>query len=306
MKSIKRSEDMFIISTLTPIAFFVMILSIAPIIYNVYISTTNMSLYHYDSYDFVGLLNYITIFTSPVSDFFRVGLWNVVYSVVSITLPFIVGVLAADALNKTPRFISATAMPLMILPWVVPAFITVLIWKGLFNYNFGAINLLLERIGLAKAPWLMDPNLARLSVIAVSVWLGIPFMTTMASGIIRTIPGGVMEAARLDGAGPFAIFTSFTLPLVTRRMIPVLVMGFSASFNNFTAIYLLTAGGPTSPGSIGGAGSTDIIISYIFKLTLQSRRYGLAAAYAVIVFVAIGIITLYNLRRIRRGREEVF
>ncbi len=306
MKNVRKREGLFIISTLAPIVFFVLILSVAPILYNVYISTTNMSLYHYDSYDFVGLLNYMTIFTSPVSDFFRVGLWNVVYSVVSIVVPFIIGVLAADALNKTPRFISATAWPLMILPWVVPAFITILIWKGLLNYNFGAVNLLLDQLGLAKTPWLTDHNTARLSVIVVSVWLGIPFMTTMATGIIRTIPGGVMEAARLDGAGSLAIFTSFTLPLVVRRMIPVLVMGFSASFNNFTAIYLLTAGGPTSPGSIGGAGSTDIIISYIFKLTLQSRRYGLAAAYAVIVFVAIGLITLYNLRRIRRGREEVF
>ncbi|MBN1572317.1 MAG: sugar ABC transporter permease [Deltaproteobacteria bacterium] len=306
MKSGRKTEGLFIFSTLAPIAFFLLVLSVSPILYNVYISTTNMSLYHYDSYDFVGLFNYITIFTSPVSDFFRVGLWNVVYSVVSIAVPFIIGVLAASALTRTPRFISATALPLMILPWVVPAFITILIWKGLFNYNFGAINLILERLGLSKTPWLMDPNLARLSVIAVSVWLGIPFMTTMATGIIRTIPNGVMEAARIDGAGPIAIFTSFTFPLVTRRMIPVLVMGFSASFNNFTAIYLLTAGGPTSPGSIGGAGSTDIIISYIFKLTLQSRRYGLAAAYAVIVFVAIGIITLYNLGWIRRGREEVF
>lgn len=305
----KRKNDTnatFIFSALTPIVFFVLIFSIAPIIYNAYISTTNMSLYHYDSYDFVGLSNYITLFTSPVSDFFRVGLWNVVYSIVSIAIPFIIGVLAASALTKTSRYISVPAWPLMILPWVVPAFITVLIWKGLFNYNFGAINLFLEQLGLGKISWLLDPATAKLSVIVVSVWLGIPFMTTMASGIINTIPKGIIEAARLDGAGPFATFSSFTLPLVTRRMIPVLVMGFSASFNNFTAIYLLTSGGPTNPGSIGGAGSTDIIISYIFKLTLQSRRYGLAAAYAVVVFVAIGLITLYNMRWIRKGRWETF
>ncbi len=301
-----KSTTPFLILTLAPIALFLIILSVLPILYNFYISTTNMSLYHYNDYDFVGLSNYVTLFTSPVSDFFRVGLWNIAYSLVTIIIPFIIGVLAAVALTKTPKYISTPAWSLIILPWVVPAFITILIWKGLFNYNFGAINLLAEQFGLWKVSWLIDPQLAKLSVIVVSIWLAIPFMTTIASGIIKTIPKDVLEAARLDGAGSFTAFRSFTLPLVTRRMIPVLVLGFSAAFNNFTAIYLLTSGGPTHPGSIGGAGATDIIISYIFKLTLQSRRYGLAAAYATVVFVAIGLFTLYNIRWLKKGKEETF
>ncbi len=183
---------------------------------------------------------------------------------------------------------SAAARPLIVLPWVVPAFVTILIWKGLFNYHFGAVNGLLGALGIVKIPWLIDPVAARISVLIVSVWLAIPFMTVSASSIIESLPTGIFDAARLDGAGPFRSFFYLTLPLVTRRMIPVLVLGFTASFNNFTAIYLLTSGGPAYPGAIGGAGATDIIISYIFKLTLMSRRYGLAAAYAVVVFAAIG------------------
>ena len=181
-----------------------------------------------------------------------------------------------------------------------------MIWKGFFNYNFGVLNISLTSLGFPKIPWLIDENIAKISVLVVSVWLGIPFMTVTASGILKTIPKVVFEAAHLDGAGPTSTFINFTLPLTFRRMIPVLVMGFAASFNNFTAIYLLTSGGPSNTGSIGGAGATDIIISYIFKLTLTNRRYGLAAAYAVVIFFAIGIFTLYNLWWIRRGREETF
>jgi arabinogalactan oligomer/maltooligosaccharide transport system permease protein len=296
----------FVAASLSPVILLLLFLSLFPILYNMYISLTNMSLYHYAEYGFVGLRNYVTLFTSPVSDFFRVALWNIVYSVVAILLPFLIGVYAAQCLATIPRPLAVVARPLLVLPWVIPAFITVLIWKGLFNYNFGSINLGLDAAGLPRIPWLLDPLLARISIIVVSVWLGIPFMSATASGIIRTIPTGIFEAARLDGAGSLSSFFFMTLPLVFRRMIPVLVLGFSASFNNFTAIYLLTAGGPTQPGSIGGAGATDIIISYIFKLTLQKRQYGLAAAYAVVVFFAIGIITLYNLWWMKKSRKEAF
>jgi ABC-type sugar transport system permease subunit len=188
----------------------------------------------------------------------------------------------------------------------VPAFITILIWKGLLNYHFGAANGLFSLIGAGPVPWLIDPHAARISVLLVSVWLGIPFMTVTASGIIQTLPRGIFEAARLDGSGPASTFFFLTVPLIIRRMVPVLVLGASAAFTNFTAIYLLTAGGPTYPGAIGGAGATDILISYIFKLTLTGRRYGLAAAYAVVIFVIIGIVTVFNMRFFGTRKQETF
>ena len=296
----------FIAAAITPTIMLVVLLSIVPIFYNVYLSTTNMSLFHYHDYRFVGTANYVTLFTSPVSDFTRLLIWNVVYSLSCMLIPFVVGVAAARLLSGSPRALAAAARPLIVLPWVVPAFVTILIWKGLFNYHFGAVNGILGLFGIDKVPWLIDPLGARISVVVVSIWLAIPFMTVSASGIMQGLPTGIFEAARLDGAGPIRSFFSLTLPLVARRMIPVLVLGFAASFNNFTAIYLLTSGGPASPGAIGGAGATDIIISYIFKLTLMSRRYGLAAAYAVVVFAAVGTITALAMRRFRARREETF
>ena len=296
----------FIAAAITPTIMLVVLLSIVPIFYNVYLSTTNMSLFHYHDYRFMGAANYVTLFTSPVSDFTRLLIWNVVYSLSCMLIPFVVGVAAARLLSGSPRALAAAARPLIVLPWVVPAFVTILIWKGLFNYHFGAVNGILGLFGIDKVPWLIDPLGARISVVVVSIWLAIPFMTVSASGIMQGLPTGIFEAARLDGAGPIRSFFSLTLPLVARRMIPVLVLGFAASFNNFTAIYLLTSGGPASPGAIGGAGATDIIISYIFKLTLMSRRYGLAAAYAVVVFAAVGTITALAMRRFRARREETF
>ncbi|MBN2225247.1 MAG: sugar ABC transporter permease [Deltaproteobacteria bacterium] len=296
----------FIAAAVIPMLMLVMLLSIIPILYNIYLSTTDMSLFHYHDYRFVGAANYINLFTSPVSDFSRLFVWNVIYSLLCILVPFVAGVAAAQMLAKSPRAMSAAARPLIVLPWVVPAFITILVWKGLFNYHFGAVNGLLGAVGIEKVPWLIDPIPARISVLIVSVWLAIPFMTVSASGIMRSLPAGIFEAAWLDGAGPIRSFFSLTLPLVTRRMIPILVLGFTASFNNFTAIYLLTSGGPAYPGAVGGAGATDIIISYIFKLTLMSRRYGLAAAYAVVVFAAVGIMTIAVMRGLRKRREETF
>jgi arabinogalactan oligomer/maltooligosaccharide transport system permease protein len=296
----------FIAAAVIPMLMLVVLLSIIPILYNIYLSTTDMSLFHYHDYRFVGAANYINLFTSPVSDFSRLFAWNVVYSLSCILIPFVAGVAAAQMLAKSPRGLAAVTRPLIVLPWVVPAFVTILVWKGLFNYHFGAVNGLLGAVGIEKVPWLIDPVPARISVLIVSVWLAIPFMTVSASGIMRSLPAGIFEAARLDGAGPIRSFFSLTLPLVTRRMIPILVLGFTASFNNFTAIYLLTSGGPAYPGAVGGAGATDIIISYIFKLTLMSRRYGLAAAYAVVVFAAVGIMTIAVMRGLRKRREETF
>jgi arabinogalactan oligomer/maltooligosaccharide transport system permease protein len=296
----------FILVAVLPALMLVVLLSIIPICYNVYLSTTDMSLFHYHDYRFVGAANYINLFTSPVSDFTRLLVWNAVYSFSCILIPFVIGVAAAHLLDRSPRALAATARPLILLPWVVPAFVTILIWKGLFNYHFGAVNGLLGLAGIRKIAWLIDPAPARVSVLIVSIWLAIPFMTVSASGIMKSLPAGIFEAARLDGARPIRSFFSLTLPLVTRRMIPLLVLGFTASFNNFTAIYLLTSGGPAYPGAIGGAGATDIIISYIYKLTLMSRRYGLAAAYAVVVFAAVGTITIAAMRRLRKRREETF
>jgi arabinogalactan oligomer/maltooligosaccharide transport system permease protein len=295
-----------LIFALLPIFILVAIVSVGPILYNIYISLTNMSLYHYADYEFIGLGNYQVLFTSPVSDFMRITIWNVSYCLLAVILSFIIGVAAAEALPAIPGPVTRIARPLLILPWVIPAFITILIWKGFFDYQFGPLNTLLGALGLPKAPWLIDPAFAKVSIIIVSVWLGVPFMMVTASGVIQTLPKGIFEAARLDGAGRLTTFRSFTVPLVFRRMFPVLIMGFSASFNNFTVIYLLTSGGPTYPESIGGAGATDILLSYIFKLTLSSRRYGLAAAYAVFLFIAIGTFTLLNAWWMRRGREEVF
>jgi arabinogalactan oligomer/maltooligosaccharide transport system permease protein len=296
----------FITTALFPVLFLVILLSLLPIIYNIYLSTTDMSLFHYRDYQFVGLYNYSILFTSPVSDFARIAVWNVIYALACIILPFTVGVAAAQVLTQIPRPLADAARPILVIPWVVPAFITILIWKGLLNYHFGAVNGLLSLVGAGPVPWLVGPNAARISVLLVSVWLGIPFMTVTASGIIETLPRGIFEAARLDGSGPVSTFLFLTLPLVARRMIPVLVLGASAAFTNFTAIYLLTAGGPTYPGAIGGAGATDILISYIFKLTLTGRRYGLAAAYAVVIFVIIGIVTVFNMRYFGSQKEETF
>lgn len=271
------------------------VLSLLPNLYSVYLAFTNYSLYHYQDFDFVGLRNFAKILSGPqFVTFGKVLIWTLAWAGISVVAGLAIGLFLAIPLNR-PGFAGAKVYrTLFIVPWAIPAFISVLMWQGLLNSDQGAINMLLVKLGMAKIPWLDHPNWARVAVLTVNVWLGYPFMMTVCLGALQSIPKEVYEAADVDGASKWLQFTQITIPLLRSSLVPVLVSSFAFNFNQFNAIYLLTEGGPTVPGS--EAGATDILLTYSYKLAFGLYQYGIACAYAVFIFLIVAALSGINFR----------
>lgn len=276
---------------IAPALLLMTVLSLLPNLYSVYLAFTNFSLYHYTDFRFVGLRNFLTILSGDeVRDFFRVLAWTLIWAGGSVVLSIGMGLFLAMGLNKPEIRFRNLYRTLFIVPWAIPAFISVLMWQGLLNSNEGAINVIL---GL-HVKWLDDPYWAKLSVLVVNVWLGFPFMMTVCLGALQSIPRELYESASVDGAPTWRQFFQITLPMIRSAMLPVLISSFAFNFNQFTAIYLLTKGGPAVAGS--PAGATDILITYSYKLAFGLYQYGMACAYAIIIFLIVASLSGVNFR----------
>lgn len=249
--------------------------------------------------NWVGLENFQDIFfLSTFRDaFLSVFSWTIIWTLSATTLQIVVGVFTAVVANqpfiKFKRFFGVV----FLLPWAVPAFITILSFSNMFNDSFGAINTqvipffnqLIPFVDIGTIPWKTDPTWTKAAIIMIQGWLGFPYIYVMVTSILQSIPGDLYEAARIDGAGALRQFKDITLPTILAVAAPVFITQYTGNFNNFSMIYLFNNGGPGSVG--GGAGATDILISWIFKLTNgQSPQYSLAAALTIIVsLLVIGI-----------------
>ena len=253
----------------------------------------------------VGTKNFSAIAHDPVvrSPFLRVFIWTFVFAGGTVLFSFAIGLFLAIALDKRGMRFQRLYRSILIIPWAVPGFLSLLVWGGLLNDQFGVVN----RIFHIHVPWLFDANWARVSCILVSTWLTVPFFFVVSMGALQSIPEELTEAARVDGGGPFQIFRRVTLPLLLVAVGPLLITSFAFNFNNFNNIYLLTKGGPAFSGS-GVAGATDILISYTYKLAIASglgNDYGLAAAITIIIFLITAVISTVGFSRTRVLEEVV-
>jgi ABC-type sugar transport system permease subunit len=188
---------------------------------------------------------------------------------------------------------------LLILPYAIPAFISALIWRGLFNTDLGVINQILQATIGSSVRWLQDPLWAKVALLILNLWLGFPYMMIICLGALQSINAEMYEAALVDGATSWQQFRHITLPLLMVSVAPLLVSSFSFNFNNFSVIYLLTSGRPPIAGAQTPAGHTDILISYTYRLAFESGRgtdYGLASAVTLVIFLITGVITFFNFR----------
>lgn len=192
----------------------------------------------------------------------------------------------------------------MILPWAFPQMISLLVFKNLLNGQFGPLGQLLLDLHLTdhRIGFLTDPLNAKITIILVNLWLGFPMFMIMIQGILSNIDKEIYEAAEIDGAGSFQVFRRITIPLVLKATSPLLIMNFATNFNNFGGIYFLTEGGPANP-NYQMAGDTDILISWIYKLTLNNQMYDMAAVMCIILFIIIAATSIWNFKRTKAFKD---
>ena len=247
----------------------------------------------------VGLKNFSRMIHNPLvrGPFLRVFVWTFVFASMVVLLSFSLGLFLAITLDKKGMGLQRLYRSLLVIPYAVPGFLSLLVWQGLLNDDFGVVN---RGILHAHIPWLFDPNWAKVSVILVSLWLTFPYFFLVSLGALQSIPSELTEAAKVDGAGAWQLFRKVTLPLLLIAVAPLMIASFAFNFNNFNNIYLLTGGGPATNQPI--AGSTDILISYTWKLAFAAGKgadYGLASAVAIVIFFIVAAISTIGFARTR-------
>lgn len=251
----------------------------------------------------IGLDNYYRIFGSAdfQKPFLKIFLWTVIFSALTVLFTLVIGVLLAVLLNWEALRFRTLYRTLLFLPYAVPGFISILVFKGLFNENFGEINLILNSLFGINPGWFSDPTLAKVMLILVNTWLGYPYIMILCTGLLKSISSEIYEATAIEGCGPLRNFWSITLPLIIKPLSPLLIASFAFNFNNFVLISLLTGGRPDFLDSQVPAGTTDLLVTYTYRIAFEDsgQNFGLAAAISTIIFVMVAIMSVINLRMAR-------
>jgi ABC-type sugar transport system permease subunit len=250
----------------------------------------------------VGLKNFIDFTTSPAlrGPLVRIVTWNFIFPTVSVLSTFFLGLAIAILFNDPDFPLKKLIRSLLLIPYTIPGLISIIMWRGMLNSEFGVVNRFLENF-IQQAPrWTTEPFWAQVAILIVNLWLGYPYFMLVTSGALQSIPSDIYEAAKIDGATGWQSFRRITLPLLLVAVGPLLIASYVFNFNNFNLIYLFISGGPPIVGASTQAGHTDILLSYVYKLAFESGgrgvQYGLASAISIFVFIIVGAITLFQYR----------
>ncbi|WLD94861.1 sugar ABC transporter permease [Alkalihalobacillus sp. AL-G] len=293
---------------LSPGVFLLIFVVIFPILFVILLAFTNYDLYHSPPaklVDWVGIQNFIDIFKLDLwrDTFISVFAWTVIWTLVATTCQIAIGIFLAVLLNQKDLKFKRIFRTILILPWAIPAFVSILVFAGMFNVTSGAINNdILAFFGIDAIPWQLDPFWAKVALILIQSWLGFPFIFAMVTGVLQSIPDELYEASTVDGATMWQKFRTITLPMILYAIAPILITQYTFNFNNFNVIFLFNGGGPPVPGQT--AGSTDILISWIYSLTLESKQYAKAAAITMVLSVIVISVALWQFRRTKSFQEE--
>lgn len=281
-----------------------LILVFFPIFFGLVLGFTDYSLLKFKEpiWDlFIGFKNFIDILSDfkifSYENFYYTLFITVIWTAGNVSLHVGIGLLLALILNSPVVAGRNIYRTLLILPWAVPNYITALIWKGMFQRQFGAVNGLLNLFGLSSISWFDKPVTSFLTNLITNVWLGFPFMMVIALGALQSIPAEFYEAAEVDGASGWQRFRNITLPLLRPAMTPAIILGVVWTFNMFNIIYLVSGGAPY--------GATDILITSAYRWAFEKYQYGYAAAYSTIIFIILLGYSVLNIR-ISRATESAY
>lgn len=302
-------SEMFAYIVLAPMIVLFLFIVVMPIIFSILTAFTNYSRDHLpprNLIDWVGFDNFRKLFSVPVwsKTFLAVLRWTVIWAVSATFSTFFFGLFQALILNDKLVKGKKIFQTIFILPWAMPNMVILIVFKSLLNGQFGPINQFLLKIGLIDQyiPFLSDPLITKITVIIVNLWMAYPVFMVMILGVLANQDQSLMEAAAVDGANRFQVFFKIKLPLLMQATAPLLVMNFAGNFNGFGAVYFLTEGGPVN-SAYQFAGETDILITWIYKLTLNQQMYSMAAVMNILIFLFVGGISFWNFKRTTAFKE---
>lgn len=296
---------------MTPSMFFITILTILPLIFMICMAFTNYSKIdnHLVLFDWVGFDNFAALFDSNSilgSTFWSVLAWTLVWAVFATFTNYIFGMLLALLINRDETRAKGFWRFCFVLSSAMPMFVSLLIMRTMLQPN-GAVNVLLRTMGVigadASLPFFTDPTWARVTVIVINIWVGVPYTLLQLTGVLQNIPNELYDAAKVDGAGPVRTFFSITLPYMLYVTTPYLIATFTGNVNNFNVIYLLSGGDPVT-NLASTAGSTDLLVTWLYKLTIDKQYYNIGAVVGILTFIILSIGALFSYRRSKSYKEE--
>ena len=298
---------------MTPPFLMIFIFTMIPLVYMMLMAFTNYSAVndHLILFDWVGLQNFVALFDSGSAigkQFGSVLLWTLIWAFFATFLNFFLGTFMAIIINRKTTRLKSLWRTILSLTIAVPQFVSLMIIRNMFKDN-GAVNTLFQTIGILGPgevfPWMTDATWARVLLIVVNLWVGIPYTVMQVTGILQNIPEDQYEAARIDGATIVQQFRYVTLPYMIFVLTPYIITQFTGNINNFNIIYLLTGGGPTYVGD--SAGQTDLLVTWLFKITMGAEAYYyMAAVIGVLIFIVIATISviIYNILPSNKNEED--
>ena len=303
----------FPIFGLAPSFIIVIVFVVVPLIFSVCVAFTNYSdpshIPPNNTVDWVGFQNFKELMGGQKTwsqGFLRVTGWTLMWAVLSTFTCYFGGLIVAVQLQEINVKIAPVFRFIFILPYAVPSVVTMLVWKNLLNGTFGIINRTLMTFGIISnpIPWLGSPHLAQFVCVMINLWAGFGYFMLLTMGTMTAISKDMYEAARIDGAGKIQILNKITLPLVLYQTVPLIIMSFAHNVNNFGAIFFLTGGAPTVADSTTTlAGSTDILVTWIYKLTITLMKYNYASVIAVMIFIVLAPFAIFQFRQTRAYKE---
>ena len=276
-KSMNRHGLAFVL----PAFLALVLLSFYPVAYGMVLSFTDAHEESIGDEEFSGLENYLDVFTS--GGFLRVLFFTLIWTFTNVIFHVGIGGALAMLLQQKVRG-KLAYRTLLLLPWAIPSYISVLVWKGMFHPE-GLVNILLG----TETDFFSGVSEAQTMVILVNIWLGVPFMMMSISGALQSIPEDLHEAAKVEGVSDWARLRHITIPLLKPTVVPLALMGFIWTFNMFNVIFLLTNGGPQL--WFGEPGGTDILITYVYDVAFVKGELGLAAAWSVVIFIMLMVFS---------------
>ena len=303
----------------------ILVFTVLPIVFMILVAFTNYDGthdgYYNNLFSWVGLTNFNTMLSwsvtggsgtqSYAATFGEVLSWTLIWAFFATFTNYFLGMFVAMAINKKGIKVKKLWRTILVMTIAIPQFISLLYVSKMFAKN-GIVNGFLMSMGwITEAlPFWDDPTWARVTVILINVWIGIPYLMLIATGILMNIPADLYESARIDGANPWQQYTKITLPYMLFVTGPYLLTSFTGNMNNFNVIYLLTGGAPTNPAASSAAGTvgyTDLLITWLFKITTGAEsQYYLASVVGILVFVVVAVISLvvYNVLPSIKNEED--